>query len=148
MLINEPRVLNFANNPLLEILASMGEGEQKHLNTGIYEVNHFGCSPFIDGYKDWPDEELVNKDGDWFGNYGVCDNYQQILDQCPMLKDSDRQFFITIKSVKKENQDPDGGWRWHKWGPYIGTHEITTEYLYDEPIVEEVFVYHIYEKGN
>ena len=76
------------------------------------------------------------------------DNYQQILDQCPMLKDSDRQFFITIKSVKKENQDPDGGWRWHKWGPYIGTHEITTEYLYDEPIVEEVFVYHIYEKEN
>lgn len=148
MLINEPRVLNFANNPLLEILASMGEGEQKHLDTGIYEVNHFGCSPFIDGYKDWPDEELVNKDGDWFGNYGVCDNYQQILDQCPMLKDSDRQFFITIKSVKKENQDPDGGWRWHKWGPYIGTHEITTEYLYDEPIVEEVFVYHIYEKEN
>ena len=146
MLINEPRVLNFANNPLLEILASMGEGEQKHLDTGIYEVNHFGCSPFIDGYKDWPDEELVNKDGDWFGNYGVCDNYQQILDQCPMLKDSDRQFFITIKSVKKENQDPDGGWRWHKWGAYIGTHEITTEYLYDEPIVEEVFVYHIYEK--
>ena len=148
MLINEPRVLNFANNPLLEILASMGEGEQKHLDTGIYEVNHFGCSPFIDGYKNWPDEELVNKDGDWFGNYGVCDNYQQILDQCPMLKDSDRQFFITIKSVKKENQDPDGGWRWHKWGPYIGTHEITTEYLYDEPIVEEVFVYHIYEKEN
>ena len=47
MLINEPRVLNFANNPLLEILASMGEGEQKHLDTGIYEVNHFGCSPFI-----------------------------------------------------------------------------------------------------
>ena len=146
MLINEPRVLNFADNPLLAILASMEEGEQKHLDTGIYEVNHFGCSPFIDGYKDWPDEELVNKDGDWFGNYGVCDNYQQILDQCPMLKDSDRQFFITIKSVKKENQDPDGGWRWHKWGAYIGTHEITTEYLYDEPIVEEVFVYHIYEK--
>ena len=148
MLINEPRVLNFANNPLLEILASMGEGEQKHLDTGIYEVNHFGCSPFIDGYKNWPDEELVNKDGDWFGNYGVCDNYQQILDQCPMLKESDRQFFITIKSVKKSEQSDCGGWRWHKWGQYIGTHKITTEYLYDEPIVEEVFVYHIYEKEN
>lgn len=140
MLINEPRVLNFANNPLLEILASMGKGEQKHLDTGIYEVNHFGCSSFIDGYKR-PDEELVNKDGDWFGNYGVCDNYQQILDQCPMLKESDRQFFITIKSVKKSEQSDWAGWRWHKWGPYIGTHEIT-------PIVEEVFVYHIYEKEN
>ena len=145
MLINEPRVLN-ANNPLLAILASMGEGEQKHLDTGVYEVNHFGCSPFIDGYKDWPDEELVNKDGDWFSNYGVCDNYQQILEQCPMLKESNRQFFITIKSVKKKEQSDWGGWRWHKWGAYIGTHEITTEYLYDEPIVEEVFVYHIYEK--
>lgn len=145
MLINEPRVLNFANNPLLAIIASMEKGEQKHLDTGIYEVNHFGCSPFIDGYKDWPDEKLVNKDGDRFCNYGVCDNYQQILEQCPMLKESNRQFFITIKSVKKKEQSDWGGWRWHKWGPYIGTQQPTTEYIYDEPIIEEVYVFHIYE---
>ena len=139
MLINEPLVLHHSQNSILAIIASLEKGEQRQLETGIYEVNHFGCSPFIDGYEEYP--KLIN-----INCYGVCDNYQQILDQCPMLKDSDRQFFITIKSVKKENQDPDGGWRWHKWGPYIGTHEITTEYLYDEPNVEEVFVYHIYEK--
>ena len=146
MLINEPRVLNKLDNPILAVLASLESGQERHLETGVYEVNHYGCSPFIDGYEEYAD--LINKDGDWFNSYGVCDNYQQIFNQCPMLKESNRKFFITIKLVKKQDQDECGGWRWHKWGPYIGTHEITTEYLYDEPIVEEVFVYHIYEKEN
>lgn len=150
MLINEPLVLN-NSNLLLTILSSLEDGEQKQLDTGIYEVNHYGCSPFIDGYTDYytdENKELVDRKGDWFCNYGVCDNYQQILEQCPMLKESNRQFFITVKSVKKNEQSEIGGWRWHKWGPYIGTQEITTEYLYNEPIIEEVFVYHIYEKEN
>jgi hypothetical protein len=38
-----------------------------------------------------------------------------------------------------------GGWRWHKWGPYIGTQEPKCEYIHDEPEIEEVFTYHVYE---
>ena len=33
------------------------------------------------------------------------------------------------------------GWRWHKWGPYIGTQDPQCEYLADEPEIKEVFVY-------
>jgi hypothetical protein len=48
--------------------------------------------------------------------------------------------------VIKANQSHEGGWRWHKWGEYIGKYEPQYEYLYDEPEIEKVYVYHIYEK--
>ena len=81
------------------------------------------------------------------GCYGVCDHYQQILDKCPLLVESkERKFVITITSVKRANEPSGGGWRWHKWGEYIGSKNPQCEYLYDEKDIEEVFVYHIYEK--
>lgn len=111
------------------------------ISNGVYIRPDFGSSSFLNpGYKEYP--RLKN-----IGCYGVCDNYQQILDLEPDLtNDPNRKFVIRLTSVKKANQSEQGGWRWHKWGEYIGVHEITTEYIYDEPIVEEVFCYHIYEK--
>ena len=81
-----------------------------------------------------------------FNAYGVCDNYQQILDQCPEIVTGERRFVITLAEMRKDGQPDQGGWRWHKWGPYIGTHEPQCEYLHDEPVVENVFCFHIYEK--
>ena len=36
-------------------------------------------------------------------------------------------------------------WRWHKWGPYIGTKEPKCEYLYDEPEIDKVVIFELYE---
>lgn len=77
--------------------------------------------------------------------YGVCDSVDQVLEQSTIAHDPDRYFIVGLTEVRKQNQSPDGGWRWHKWGPYIGVHTPTTEYLYDEPDIDVVYVYHIYE---
>jgi hypothetical protein len=46
----------------------------------------------------------------------------------------------------KANQPKEDGWRWRKWGQYIGALEPTCEYIADEPHIDKVYVYHIYEK--
>lgn len=108
---------------------------------GLYKRGSYGSHPFFD-YKTWP-ENL--SDTGFFSEYGVCDTIQQVLDQCPKLQDSKREFIVMFTPVLKANQSDWGGWRWHKWGPYIGTKEPQCEYLYDEPEIDGIFCYHIYE---
>ena len=111
------------------------------LQQGIYEIGHFSFDQMIQAENEWP--EL----GDEFNAFGVCDDPQQVLDQCPQLQDAGRKFVVSVTPVSKANQSADGGWRWHKWGPYIGTKTPTCEYLHDEPIIDKVYCYHIYEVG-
>ncbi len=85
--------------------------------------------------------------------FGVADNVQQVLDyffeEC---QDLDKNYFILMMPVKqnKENKGKGGGWRWHKWGEYIGKLPRKYEYLDDEDFdnVEEfpgyVICFHIY----
>lgn len=84
-----------------------------------------------------------------FGSYGVCDFPYQVIQKCPELaEDPNRRFFISFVKLEKEEQCPKGGWRWHKWGPYIGTQEPQCEYLYDEPVIKTVYTYRIYELAS
>ena len=46
----------------------------------------------------------------------------------------------------KADEPSSGGWRFRKWGEYIGKHEVTCEYIYDEPDIDFVYCFHIYEK--
>lgn len=89
----------------------------------------------------------VNEDGSWYfeTRYGVSDNLVQVLSHAEeFLNSPDRYFCISMTPIIREDQSPTGGWRWHKWGEYIGTYESKHEYLYDEDI-DKVFVFHIYE---
>lgn len=136
MLIDEPRCLK-PDALLLLIGAMNGDGTNRRIQQGVYEISHFGSSDFLRDYDDMA-ELSVN-------SYGVCDSAAQLLAACPELEKSDRRFVVTLTSVKKADQPDWGGWRWHKWGPYIGTQNPQYEYLYDEPDIDEVWVYHIYE---
>ena len=106
-------------------------------------------------------------------SYGVCDNADDILNFSvnnyydeeyyteedkefipditleELLAKSDRQYVITLTPMCQEEQPEEGGWRWHKWGAYIGKHNVQCEYLYDEDLsdISQTFVYvfHIYE---
>jgi hypothetical protein len=89
--------------------------------------------------------ELAESGYDIRSNYGVCDNYEQVLNNYPELQNSDKKFVVSLTPMTKSEEPESGGWRWHKWGEYIGEQHPTHEYLYDEPEIEEVFVYHIYE---
>jgi hypothetical protein len=134
---------------IFSVIAGNNEGPvtPKLVHTGIYEIGHFGSSDWPPGFEHYPDLDFeVGKPWEELNSYGVCDNYEQILTQCPGIVTSERKFLITLTPILKLGQPAEGGWRWHKWGPYIGTHEITQEYLYDEPVVDQVYVYHIYEQ--
>ena len=131
---------------------------------GVYETNDFN---FNHTMKNWADYTEVygelNRDGmciktpelgvgwaEWFqtqsiSQYGVADDVEQILERYKQAIDNpDSKIVISITRVCKPDQPDRGGWRWHKWGEYIGTQEITTEYLYHEPIVESVLCFHVY----
>jgi hypothetical protein len=110
------------------------------LETGVYETGHFSFEYlFEEECETW-----FNLD-DSYDNHGVCDNYQQILDKFPVLVESKVKYCICITPIEKKKQSSWGGWRWHKWGAYIGNMEPTCEYLFDEPIIEKVYVYTVYK---
>jgi len=79
-----------------------------------------------------------------FVGYGVCDNYDQVLQKYPFIESTDNKYVLVMSPIFKKHQPEDGGWRWHKWGDYIGTHDIQHEYLYDEEGIEHVFLFHLY----
>lgn len=127
-------------DPIMSMLGMGGAGVE--LETGVYEVQHFGYSHFIthDFDKHYPAV------GDDFYCQGVCDDYKQVLEQCKELQNPDRKFVLTVKAVNKDSEPAEGGWRWHKWGDYIGTKNPRHEYLYDEDdSIQVVYCYHIYE---
>jgi hypothetical protein len=92
---------------------------------GVYTVQHFNGNYLLAGkWEEYPvlgEVTTILRDGTKYGDfspYGVCDDFHQILDACPEISaDEDRKFCIMLTKVVKAEQSPDGGWRWHKWGP-------------------------------
>lgn len=84
---------------------------------------------------------------EWYSNYGVCDSPEQFKEHSifkKIVKDKENYYVVCLVKLEKKECSPTGGWRWHKWGPYIGKQKPTCEYLYDEPVIETVYTYHIY----
>lgn len=115
---------------------------------GIYQINHFNMNYCFSGAKI---EEYPRNMGDgeeYLGCYGVADSPDQLFNLPRFVKhvrESERKFVVGMHRIVKSEQDPTGGWRWHKWGEYVGVQDPQMEYLYDEPVIEEVWTYHIYE---
>lgn len=79
-------------------------------------------------------------------SYGVCDSVQDFAKvYYDKLNNSERVFIVAFNGIFKKDQSSNDGWRWHKWGPYIGKQKPTCEYLYDEPEINEVWIFKIYE---
>lgn len=149
-------------DPIFSMIAAVNGNDPstQEDRVGIYRIGHFGSSHFLRSWEQYPSFDSIPvtdtmpahmKEDAYEGQlsrnaYGVCDSVEQLLAHFPELEAPGREFVVTITEVRKENQSPDGGWRWHKWGPYIGTHEPQCEYLYDEKGIEAVLVYHIYER--
>jgi hypothetical protein len=81
--------------------------------------------------------------------YGVCDNGSQVRTYYDFLVsegfiDPDQNYVIFIVPILKRNQPEYGGWRWHKWGEYIGEQEHGCEYIYNEPNVDLVYTFGLY----
>jgi hypothetical protein len=116
----------------------------EQLEDGFVQIGHFSLCHMIDKYElkdEWPVIDRMPN------CYGVCDTPQQFIRRYKKtLSKSKRKFIVSFTEISKDKQSPSGGWRWHKWGPYIGTQKPTgCEYIYDEPKIERVFCYHILE---
>lgn len=133
---------------LLFLLAD--EKKTERLSQGIYLCGHFNFEmefrdPEADNFElNHPNFESA--DGEYFGCYGVCDSPEQLSAKLPdEVTKGGTPYVISLVRLDKSTQPAEGGWRWHKWGQYIGEQKQTTEYLYDEPEVETVYTYHIYQ---
>lgn len=119
-----------------------------HFNFELYLLNDVEKYPeFGQDYHDIvPKDEYGDK---YFNCYGVCDSPQQFTDLFASKLNSDsRKFVVAFTHIEKDesNKYKGGGWRWHKWGPYVGTGTPTCEYLDDEEKFDDgVYVYRIYE---
>lgn len=58
-------------------------------------------------------------------------------------KNRDYGFVLLLTPIVNEHKDSAGTWRWHKWGKYIGHHNIEHEYLNDEDGIDFVFVWEL-----
>ena len=73
--------------------------------------------------------------------YGVADNIDQIKEYYKEeIKDPDKKYFIYVTPVypDPELKGSRMGWRWHKWGEYIGKLNPQCEYLDDEDFVNDI----------
>lgn len=122
-----------------------------HEDTGIYwALLNFGSNFF----EETQDLEYENRfwEDETISSYGVADNIDQIKEYYKhQIADPENKYFISISPVyqEKENAGKGGGWRWHKWGPYIGDLNPQYEYLDDEDFGPDfkgyVLVFHCYK---
>lgn len=154
-------VQNPVEDPIIAILAGIGDSDTPftELEVGSYLINHFSFEHVILGdWETYPElgKEIIAKGvlnpsmGLYeFGPYGVCDGPEQFWETelGKFIRESDRPFCVSFTHVAKADQPPDGGWRWHKWGSYIGKGEPQCEYLYDEEGFEDgIYTYHVFER--
>ena len=101
------------------------------LAPGMVMIEHFNLDHLVpSGYKTGPSFDEDKTD---LYQFGVCDSFDQFLNKYEeLLKNDERTFVISFTHIAK-NPGEEYGWRWHKWGPYIGEGKPTTEYLADEP---------------
>ena len=75
-------------------------------------------------------------------DYGSADSIGQVLARYTDLATSDRRYLLTYQTVTRKD---DPGWRWHKNGPYIGVGHPRQEHLGDEPEIDKVIAWEVWE---
>ena len=117
--------------------------------TGIYQCCfdfnfHTELFKEFDNYKDFSRENyFMNK-------HGVADSIEQILEyHKDLIEDKVNTYVLSLTPVRQDKscEGQGGGWRWHKWGKYIGKLNPQYEYLDDEEFGDDfkyVICYNIY----
>jgi hypothetical protein len=133
------------SDPLIELMCSVDNSKVMPdlLETGVYLFEHVNHK-YILGLADLEFEYQYPRID--FPAYGVCDTWEQLKAALPpVIFEPGRDFVITLAVIERAKQDPEGGWRYHKWGPYIGTQNPRHEYLYDDKHIDKVYCWWIYE---
>lgn len=81
-------------------------------------------------------------------NFGVADNIEQILEHYPELLKSEDNFIVIFSDVYRKYQPESYGFRYEKFGEYIGTQNIQHEFIYDDKHIDKVIIYEIFKILN
>lgn len=137
----ETRRLNPIPHPILAVISSGRKAAR--ISQGIYQNGHWSFELEFRGRQDFT---LDYPNLGEFSCYGVCDSPEQLMELLPkIVTEGPDKYVISMVNLKKADEPQDGGWRWHKWGPYIGKQEPECEYLAHEPKIEEIWTYHVYK---
>lgn len=129
-------------DPTFKVIPGLTVLHIARLETGLYVIPHWNFDMLIEG--EWDTHPF---DVDRSPVYGVCDSPDQFMQRYgEALGRSPDRFVVSFCCVEKSSQPPHGGWRWEKWGPYIGTQESVADYLYDEPRIDYVYTFHVYKE--
>lgn len=138
-----PRQLSGFETALVSVIG--GGAPIERVDRGLYIIGHWNFEMYLPNEETWETYSSVTVGDDFYSSYGVCDSPAQFMEKLgPALEATPHKYVVSFVLISKDDQPNDGGWRWHKWGEYIGTQTPTTEYLYDEPLIREVYTYHFY----
>lgn len=135
-------------DPLIKLIAEMNKQKSDivEVRGGYYLSGSWNLEHSIRLPKSLKIETFPSNIPDENGSYGVCDSVEQFHEKVGRsLESSDRLFVVNFVEIRKDLQESEGGWRWHKWGEYIGEQTPTCEYIYDEPLITKVFTYQVLE---
>jgi len=129
MLIDVKRDKKIAHRPkdeaeMRKLLGEIGGWKLYRIQRGFYITGANLHMILENSIKyEWPELEGINC-------YGVCDSPDQFIERYDVILESDnRRLFVTFLRIEKRKQPMRGGWRWHKWGPYIGEKNPQHEYI-------------------
>ena len=154
----DPEFIQSRNGLILALIGGADPSPYR-VREGVYKIAHFSFSDFLPGSGNsqvegpWDEYPLLGKVLATFdngrshceyGSYGVCDDVDQFFEHelGRWVLDSERKFTVSFSKVVNSEDD---GWRWHKWGPYIGKREIECEYLREQPEIEYVYCFQVHE---
>ena len=125
------------------VLRAIGEGGiEQTWQEGLIEISHFSPEHTYAVFDNW-DVDGIDGTLD-----GVSDTSQQAIEYArKLVGDDPRTFCVFVTHIVKDqsNRGQGGGWRWRKWGEYIGSGTPEHEYLDDEDGFDEgVYVFGIY----
>ncbi len=104
------------------------------LQQGIYQTTWFGVTLYTTTPSASCWHTLLN---------GVCDSLENFLEVHPQFATCEDNVVVTLTPISKCDEPEEYGWRWHKWGEYIGHQNPQREYLYDEPEIEQVYIFQV-----
>lgn len=108
---------------------------------GVYEFRDFQSYNFVGRPKQYYYE---SDDGFEWSISGVCDNYNQVKEVYDeLLSNETKKYIIVLYKFQQKFEPVRWGWRWKKFGNYIGKHNIQHKYLYDEDLsdINQDYIY-------
>ena len=131
------RVSQDADNYMIEILLDSKGWRTFHccenIAPGVYEVDLNFDNVIAEFYPN-SDQPFIYECA-----YGLCDNYQQAINTFSKYANSENKYCLFVTPIYREDQPEKYGFRYHKWGDYIGTQWFQHTYLYDDKHIDVIY---------